>query len=216
MNVILRKLRRGAQPRRAGVSPLPDARGEPGLPRGRGRAELLPTRREEVAPVSRREAALLLTSMLVSVAICCALLNLVFYSDFWWSLFIGGAMAMLWVWFVPPLLTRKLPVWAPLTLDVLAVGAYLASSPRRWTAWTGSSVSRCPARRRGAGHTAALLDNPHAALFPAGLGGAGADGHRPLRRADGVLATNISRASGSRAGRWSCWPPAPGLSTRSS
>ena len=83
-----------------------------------------PTRREEVAPVSRREAALLLTSMLVSVAICCALLNLVFYSDFWWSLFIGAAV-MLWIWFVPPLLTRKLPVWAPLTLDVLAVGAYL-------------------------------------------------------------------------------------------
>ena len=84
-----------------------------------------PTRREEVAPVSRREAALLLTSMLLSVAICCGLLNLVFYNDLWWSFFIGGAMAMLWVWFVPPLLTRKLPVWGRLTLDVLAVGAYI-------------------------------------------------------------------------------------------
>lgn len=84
-----------------------------------------PTRREEVAPVSRREAALLLTSMLVSVAICCALLNLVFYSDFWWSLFIGGAMAMLWVWFVPPLLVQRMFIWVRLTLDVLAVGAYI-------------------------------------------------------------------------------------------
>lgn len=84
-----------------------------------------PTRREEVAPVSRREAALLLTSMLLSVAICCTLLNLVFYSDVWWSFFIGGAMAMLWVWFVPPLLSRKLFIWVRLTLDVLAVGVYI-------------------------------------------------------------------------------------------
>ena len=49
-----------------------------------------PVRREEVAPVSRREAALLLSAMLLSVAICCGLLNLVFYSDIWWSFFIGG------------------------------------------------------------------------------------------------------------------------------
>lgn len=84
-----------------------------------------PTRREEVAPVSRRETALLLTAMLLSVAICCTLLNLVFYSDVWWSFFIGGAMAMLWVWFVPPLLSRKLFIWVRLTLDVLAVGVYI-------------------------------------------------------------------------------------------
>ena len=88
-----------------------------------------PTRREEVAPVSRREAALLLTAMLLSVAICCTLLNLVFYSDVWWSFFIGGAMAMLWVWFVPPLLSRKLFIWVRLTLDVLAVGSIFYSSP---------------------------------------------------------------------------------------
>ena len=63
--------------------------------------------RLELTSSPRREAALLLTSMLVSVAICCALLNLVFYSDIWWSFFIGGAMAMLWVWFVPPLLVQR-------------------------------------------------------------------------------------------------------------
>ena len=60
----------------------------PACPVDEDAPSFFPTRREEVAPVSRREAALLLTSMLVSVAICCALLNLVFYSDFWWSLFI--------------------------------------------------------------------------------------------------------------------------------
>ena len=84
-----------------------------------------PVRREEVAPVSRREAALLLSAMLLSVAICCGLLNLVFYSDIWWSFFIDGAMAMLWVWFVPPLLVQRMFIWVRLTLDVLAVGAYI-------------------------------------------------------------------------------------------
>ena len=84
-----------------------------------------PSRKEEVAPVSRREAALLLSSMLLSVAICCGLLNLVFYSHIWWSFFIGGAMAMLWVWFVPPLLIKGMFIWVRLTLDVLAVGAYV-------------------------------------------------------------------------------------------
>lgn len=99
------------------VNPVcpPDA-AEPGF---------FPVRREEVAPVSRREAALLLSAMLLSVAICCGLLNLVFYSDVWWSFFIGGAMAMLWVWFGLPLLIRGMFIWVRLTLDVLAVGAYI-------------------------------------------------------------------------------------------
>ena len=97
----------------------------PACPVDEDAPSFFPTRREEVAPVSRREAALLLSSMLLSVAICCGLLNLVFYSDVWWSFFIGGAMAMLWVWFVPPLLLRTMFIWARLTLDVLAVGAYI-------------------------------------------------------------------------------------------
>ncbi|MEG0779778.1 MAG: DUF6320 domain-containing protein [Oscillospiraceae bacterium] len=85
-----------------------------------------PTRRTEVAPVSKRELALMLTAMLASVAVCCGVLNL-----FWlrtersWSLYVIGAALMLWIWFVPPLLLRKLPLWVRLTLDVCAVGVYV-------------------------------------------------------------------------------------------
>ena len=32
---------------------------------------------------------------------------------------------MLWVWFVPPLLVQRMFIWVRLTLDVLAVGAYI-------------------------------------------------------------------------------------------
>lgn len=84
-----------------------------------------PTRREEIPPVSRREAALLLSAMLVSVGLCCGLLNLVFYPEKWWSLFAAGAVVTLWIWFVLPLLVRRLSVWSRLTLDVCAVGMYV-------------------------------------------------------------------------------------------
>ena len=84
-----------------------------------------PTRRAEVAPVSKRAMALLLTAMLGSVAVCCALLNLVLKPHIPWYLFVVGAAAMLWVWTVFPLLARKVPLWGRLTLDVGAVGLYV-------------------------------------------------------------------------------------------
>ena len=84
-----------------------------------------PTEKGEVPPVARGELALLISAMLLSVAVCCGVLNLFLRAERAWSLYVIGAAVMLWLWFVPPLLTRKLPVWAPLTLDVLAVGAYL-------------------------------------------------------------------------------------------
>lgn len=98
-----------------------------------------PTRRAEVAPVSKRELALLLTTMLASVALCCALLNLVLESQYNWYLFVAGGAAMLWVWFVFPLLVRRVSLWVRLLLDVGAVGLYvflisLALQGRAWFA----------------------------------------------------------------------------------
>ena len=84
-----------------------------------------PTRHEGVEPVSRRMAGLLLSSMLASVALCCGILNLLFYRELWWSFFPGGAAVMLWVWFAMPLLFRRLSAWCRLTLDTLAIGVYV-------------------------------------------------------------------------------------------
>lgn len=97
----------------------------PASPADNYTSPFFPTRREEVGPVSRREAALLLTVMLASVALSCGVLNLFFYSDTWWSFFIAGAAFMFWIWFVPPLLLRKMPIWPRLVLDVGAVGIYV-------------------------------------------------------------------------------------------
>ena len=85
-----------------------------------------PSRREEVPPVSKKEVALLLTAMLASVAVCCGLLNLLFlHSSRPWSLYVIGAPVMLWMWLVPPLLLRGMPLWLRLGLDACAVGVYV-------------------------------------------------------------------------------------------
>lgn len=85
-----------------------------------------PTRREEVQPVDRRELILLLTTMLASVAVCSGVLNLFFlHAQRPWSLYVIGAAVMLWIWLVPPLFVRAMPLWLRLFLDAAAVGVYV-------------------------------------------------------------------------------------------
>ena len=87
-------------------------------------APYFPTKPAVVEPVSKRALALVLTSMLVSVSLCCGMLNLILTADNPWALYVVGATAMLWVWFVLPLLARHLPIFVRLTADVLAIGLY--------------------------------------------------------------------------------------------
>lgn len=84
-----------------------------------------PLRRQEVEPVSRKELALLLSSMLLSVAVCCGLLNLFLLPGLPWSLYVIGGAAMLWFWLVPHLLFRRIPVWLRLCVGTLAIGGYV-------------------------------------------------------------------------------------------
>ena len=84
-----------------------------------------PTERREVPPASKAELAILVSSMLASVAVCCGLLNLVLRSGHIWSLYVIGAAAMLWVWLVPPLLLRTMHLYLRLSADVLAVALYV-------------------------------------------------------------------------------------------
>lgn len=84
-----------------------------------------PTERMEVAPASKREVALLLSVMLASVAVCCGVLNLFVRGERMWSLYLIGGAAMLWLWLVPPLIKRNLPLYTRLLLDVGAVAIYV-------------------------------------------------------------------------------------------
>ncbi len=90
-----------------------------------GSSPPFPTERREVPPASKAELAILVSSMLASVAVCCGLLNLVLRSGHIWSLYVIGAAAMLWVWLVPPLLLRTMHLYLRLSADVLAVALYV-------------------------------------------------------------------------------------------
>ncbi len=84
-----------------------------------------PTRPTVVEPVSRSEAALLLSVMLISAAAACGILNLFLKPGIGWSLYVAAAAVTLWIWFVLPLLIRGMPMFLRLTLDVFAIGLYV-------------------------------------------------------------------------------------------
>ena len=83
------------------------------------------TKPPEIPAVENFSLAILLSSMLLSVALCCGLLNLILLPGRFWSYYVIGAAVMLWVWFVLPMVFRKLPVVIRLTLDVAIVGVYI-------------------------------------------------------------------------------------------
>lgn len=96
-----------------------------------------PENREKIDPVSKKELALLLTAMFASVAACCGLLNLALRPDLGWWLYAAGAAGMLWLWFVPPLLWRKMPFLLRVGIDMGAVLLYvgviaMASHGMQW------------------------------------------------------------------------------------
>ena len=77
--------------------------------------------------------------MFASVAICCGLLNLALRPDIRWSLYAVGAALMLWIWFVPPLIWRKMPFLLKVFINLCAVCLYvlliaLASNGMEWYA----------------------------------------------------------------------------------
>ena len=84
-----------------------------------------PTEPGEVAPASKQELSILITAMLACVAVCCGVLNIFLQSERVWSLYVIGAAVMLWIWLVPPLLFRGMPLWVRLGLDACAVGVYV-------------------------------------------------------------------------------------------
>ena len=96
-----------------------------------------PTRKEQIPEVSKRGPALVISSMLASVAISCGLLNLFLKPDYPWALYAVGAAIMLWIFFVPPLIWRKIPYLLRVFGNMCAMAIYvlmiaLASGGMDW------------------------------------------------------------------------------------
>ena len=96
-----------------------------------------PTQRGEVLPVSRQESALLISVILVSISVACGVLNIFLRAGHIWSLYIIGAAIMIWFWFVPPLIQRKINRVLRLILDIGAIALYvfLIALALRGTDW---------------------------------------------------------------------------------
>lgn len=86
-----------------------------------------PTERKEVPPVSRIHVAILLTAIFASVGVCCGVLNIFLRTQHTWSLYVIGAVIMLWIWTVPPLLHHKKDTFRlQLFADIMAIAVYIS------------------------------------------------------------------------------------------
>ena len=97
----------------------------PGSPADQNAKPYYPTRKEEIPAVSKRSTAAIISAMLASVAICCGLLNLVLRPDYPWSLYAAGAALMFWIFFVPPLLWRKIHYLLRTFINMCAMAVYV-------------------------------------------------------------------------------------------
>lgn len=98
---------------------------DPAMPVDRESARPFPTRSTPVELPSKRAVALLLSAMLASASVACALLNLCLTPAQPWSLYIVGGALTLWLWLVPPLVFPRLPKSLRILCDGAAVGVYV-------------------------------------------------------------------------------------------
>ena len=86
-----------------------------------------PTERKEVPPASKFQLAVLLSTVLASVGVCCGVLNLFLRTQRTWSLYVIGAAIMLWIWLVPPLLHHQKHTFRlQLLADIMAIAIYVS------------------------------------------------------------------------------------------
>lgn len=83
-----------------------------------------PKEKGQVDQVKHTDLAILLFSVLGSTSAACGLINFFVADQSPWSLYIIGACFMLWVFFIPAVLTTKLPIYVFLLLDGIAVAVY--------------------------------------------------------------------------------------------
>lgn len=84
-----------------------------------------PANRANLNPTDRKETALLISLILVSPSIACAIMNFLIFGTGTWSLHVIGICTILWTIIVPPLLFRKMPKLLGIVLDAAVILAYI-------------------------------------------------------------------------------------------
>lgn len=79
----------------------------------------------QVEMVKRQDLAILTSVVLIATSLCCLLLNWLVFPGKAWSFFIIGACLLLFVFVLPFIIYRHLPVFLSLALDGAAIALYL-------------------------------------------------------------------------------------------
>ena len=84
-----------------------------------------PREKGQVEMVKKKDAGILLSTVVVATAVVCGLLNLLVFSGKPWSLIIIGACVLLWVIMIPVVIYSRQPIYVSLLFDGVAMAAYL-------------------------------------------------------------------------------------------
>jgi hypothetical protein len=97
----------------------------PNMPIHKDSIKPYPEEKGQVTPESKTVAAILLSVILSSAAISCALLNLFVFKQNLWSLYIIGVCFLLWIFAIPIFIYTKLSAYITLLLDGVALAIYI-------------------------------------------------------------------------------------------
>lgn len=84
-----------------------------------------PAKKGKAEPVRKKDAAIFVSVLLLTISITCGILNWLVFSRTLWSLLVIGFCLVLWVICIPFIFCRKLPPYSAVLLDGLAVSFYL-------------------------------------------------------------------------------------------
>jgi len=84
-----------------------------------------PAQKGKVEPVRRKDAAIFVSVLLLTISLTCGLLNILVFSGNLWSLLVAGFCLVMWVICIPFIFYKKLSPYPAVFLDGLAVSFYL-------------------------------------------------------------------------------------------
>lgn len=109
-------------------------------------ASPFPREKGQVEAVKKKDAGILMTTVVVATAVVCGLLNLLVFSGKPWSLTIIGACVLLWVIMIPVVIYSRQSIYLSLLLDGVALAAYLymityLTGSNRWFGGLGLPIT---------------------------------------------------------------------------
>lgn len=107
--------------------------------------QTFPKKKGEVENVSKKEGVIFISVLLLTIAVTCALLNILVYNSNWWSVPVDGVCITLWVFFMAAIFCEKITVYGMLLLDAIAIGNYmfmisLITSSNQWFTMIGLPI----------------------------------------------------------------------------